>query len=165
MSILDPIEQLATSLGEVLQARKWTISCAESCTGGGVAFAITSVAGSSAWFERSFVTYSNAAKHTLLNVDESILESHGAVSRQTVEDMASGCAMASNANVTIAISGVAGPGGGTLEKPVGLVWFGFFIQGSVYSAQCNLAGDRKQVRLQAIKFALSKSLSLIESII
>ena len=156
-------DQLAASLGEVLQARNWTVSCAESCTGGGVAYAITSIAGSSAWFERSFVTYSNIAKHSLLDVDEAILESYGAVSKQTVENMAKGCAMASSANVAIAISGVAGPGGGTIEKPVGLVWFGFFIEGNVYSAQCNLPGDRKQVREQAIEFALAKTVSLIES--
>ena len=163
MSILDPIEQLAASLGEVLQARKWTISCAESCTGGGLAYAITSVAGSSLWFERSFVTYSNAAKHSLLNVDQAILETYGAVSKQTVKGMAKGCAMASRANVVITISGVAGPGGGTIEKPVGLVWFGFYIEGKLFSARTNLLGDRKQVREQAIKFALSKTLSLLET--
>ena len=159
------IDQLAVSLGATLQAKKWTVSCAESCTGGGVAYAITSVAGSSAWFERAFVTYSNPAKHSMLGVDEKILESYGAVSKQTVENMAKGCALASGANVAIAVSGIAGPDGGTVDKPVGLVWFGFYIQGNLYAVQCNLPGDRKQVREQAIKYALAKTLSLIEPLI
>lgn len=161
MNKITSTEQLATSLGDVLHTKKWTISCAESCTGGGVAYAITGVAGSSAWFERSFVTYSNLAKHDLLNVGEAILESFGAVSRQTVEEMAKGCALASSANVAVAVSGIAGPGGGTIEKPVGLVWFGFFIEGQVHSVKCQFPGDRNQVREQAVIFALSKTLALI----
>lgn len=165
MKRLDSPDQLATSLGQVLQARNWTISCAESCTGGGLAYAITSVAGSSAWFEQSFVTYSNSAKQVLVDVDEEILESFGAVSRQTVEAMAEGCAVTSRANVTIAISGVAGPGGGTIEKPVGLVWFGFFINGQIHSVKCQFAGDRTLVREQAVIFALAKSSTLIKSLI
>ena len=163
MKNFDRIEQLAASLGKVLQNKNWTISCAESCTGGGVAYAITSIAGSSGWFDSSFVTYSNSAKHLLLNVDEAVLASFGAVSSQTVEAMAQGCAAVSRANVAIAVSGIAGPAGGTAEKPVGLVWFGFFIQGREYSLKCQFEGDRASVREQAITFALTQTLSLIDS--
>ncbi len=154
--------QIAASLGAVLAAKGWTISCAESCTGGGVAYAITSTAGSSEWFERSFVTYSNTAKVSLLGVDENTLATAGAVSAQTVEEMVAGCARRSNAEVAVAVSGIAGPGGGSIDKPVGLVWFGFFIDGKVISKQVIFNGDRQQVRDQAIEFALSNTLKLVD---
>ena len=148
------IEQV-TKLGNLLRAKHWTVSCAESCTGGGVANAFTAVSGSSDWFERSWVTYSNAAKHELLGVSETILADFGAVSAQTVEAMAIGCAAQANAQLTVSVSGIAGPGGGSAEKPVGLVWFGVFCQGQCNSQKMQFSGDREAVRQQAIDFALA----------
>ncbi|WP_299073196.1 CinA family protein [uncultured Paraglaciecola sp.] len=155
------ISQLAQQLGHELLAKGWQISCAESCTGGGVGFAITTTAGSSAWFREGFITYSNDAKQSLLGVSEQTLIDYGAVSAATVEAMAVGAARKANAEVAIAISGVAGPGGGTLDKPVGTVWFGFFVQGEKISQKHLFSGDRHGIRLQAIEFALSNTLKLL----
>ncbi|GAB2697088.1 nicotinamide-nucleotide amidase [Aliiglaciecola aliphaticivorans] len=154
--LTESIDLMAQQLGQQLQQKGWTISCAESCTGGGVAFAITSVAGSSEWFKQSFVTYSNEAKHDLLGVRQEVLISFGAVSAQTVEQMASGCAQKSHAEVGVSISGIAGPDGGTEDKPVGLVWFGFYINGDIFTEKQIFSGDRHEVRLQAIEFALKQ---------
>ncbi len=159
--ISQSIANIAQQLGAQLNAKGWTVSCAESCTGGGVAFALTSVAGSSAWFERSFVTYSNQAKSELLMVDNDTLERWGAVSQQTVLEMANGCADKANANLAISVSGIAGPNGGTVDKPVGLVWFGFYLNGQSSSCHQVFKGNRETVRLQAIEFVLSRALSLV----
>ena len=157
----DPILLLASQLGEQLLSQAKTISCAESCTGGGIAYAITSTPGSSAWFNRSFVTYSNAAKHELLGVSEQTLTDFGAVSEQTVVEMVIGTASASNADCAVSVSGIAGPDGGTPDKPVGTVWFGFFIDGNVQAEKRVFTGDRQQVRADSIQFALQKALQLI----
>ena len=152
---------LASKLGEILVSRQKTISCAESCTGGGIAYAITSTSGSSGWFNRSFVTYSNQAKQDLLGVKAQTLEDFGAVSEQTVLEMAIGTAAASNADIAISVSGIAGPDGGSPDKPVGTVWFGFFVDGDITTDIQVFTGDRHLVRAKAIDFALDKMLQLI----
>lgn len=157
----DSIVNLATQLGQVLLSKNWQISCAESCTGGGIAYAITSTAGSSAWFNRSFVTYSNEAKQQLLGVTNATLEQHGAVSRETVLEMAAGTAKAANAEVALSVSGIAGPGGGSDDKPVGTVWFGFAVGDNFSSEKVVFAGDRYQVREQAIEHSLTRALQLL----
>ncbi|MGK0381588.1 MAG: nicotinamide-nucleotide amidase [Flavobacteriales bacterium] len=157
----EDITQLAQRLGNKLFAKGWQISCAESCTGGGVGYAITSISGSSAWFKKGYITYSNDAKQELLGVTEQTLIQHGAVSAATVEEMAAGAAKQANAEVAVAISGIAGPDGGTSEKPVGTVWFGFFINGQSMSQKQLITGDRQAVRIKAIEFALSSTLRLL----
>ncbi len=157
----EDITQLAQLLGNKLAAKDWQISCAESCTGGGVGYAITSVSGSSTWFKKGFITYSNEAKQDLLGVSEDTLNLHGAVSAATVEEMATGAAKHANAEVAIAISGIAGPDGGTPDKPIGTIWFGFFINGQNISQKQLISGDRQAIRIKAIEFALSNTLKLL----
>ena len=157
----EDITQLAQLLGNKLSAKGWQLTCAESCTGGGVGYAITSISGSSAWFKKGFITYSNEAKHDMLGVNEDTLNQFGAVSAETVEEMAAGAAKFANAEVAIAISGTAGPDGGTPDKPVGTVWFGFFINGQNISQKLQINGDRQAVRIKAIEFALSNTLKLL----
>ena len=149
------IERHVTQLATQLQQKNWSIACAESCTGGGIAYALTSISGSSAWFAQSWVTYSNQAKHDLVSVPLDTLEKYGAVSRQTVQAMAQGAARKAEAELAIAVSGIAGPSGGTKEKPVGLVWFGIFLSGSVACEQQIFSGDRHAIREQAILHALT----------
>jgi nicotinamide-nucleotide amidase len=158
----EDITQLAQRLGNTLSTKGWQISCAESCTGGGIGYAITSISGSSAWFKKGFITYSNDAKQELLGVSEDTLIQYGAVSAQTVEEMAEGAAKNANAEVAIAISGVAGPDGGTPDKPVGTVWFGFYINGQSISQKLLITGNRQDVRIKAIEFALSNTLMLLQ---
>ena len=141
------IYYLAQTLGNKLLANGWQISCAESCTGGGVGYAITGVPGSSAWFKKGFITYSNDAKHDLLGVTEDTLTQHGAVSAATVEEMAAGAAMQANADVAIAISGIAGPDGGTKLKPVGLVYIGI-KKGNKIIVQQNLFRNKNRILIQ-----------------
>lgn len=155
-------ELLAKQIGHILLQRRWTISFAESCTGGGLAYAITSTPGSSAWFKQSFVTYSNQAKQVLLKVDGQTLASHGAVSEQTVSEMARGCADRAQSEISIAVSGIAGPDGGSDDKPVGLVWFGFSVSGKLHTQKMQFSGDRQQVRQQAIEFSLNHLLQTLE---
>ena len=126
---------LATQVGEALKAHGLMLATAESCTGGGVAQAITEVAGSSAWFERGFVTYSNLSKQQMLGVRESTLMQHGAVSEMTVREMVEGALKHSNAQVALAVSGIAGPDGGTPDKPVGTVWFAWGLKDAETHAQ------------------------------
>jgi nicotinamide-nucleotide amidase len=155
------ISRFAQLIGDKLQQLNLTITCAESCTGGGLAYALTGVAGSSAWFNQSAVTYSNQAKQTLLGVSSRTLIAHGAVSEQTVSEMAKGAATLAHANMAISISGIAGPGGGTPDKPVGTVWFGFALEAEVQTRHQVFSGDREQVRLEAIQFALAEALNLL----
>jgi nicotinamide-nucleotide amidase len=151
-------KELASTLGEFLLASNASVATVESCTGGGLACAITEVAGSSQWFNQSWVTYSNHAKHSLVGVDQKVLDTFGAVSEQVVRQMAEKGAVLANADLCISISGVAGPGGGTEAKPVGLVWFA--IAGSAiehtYTFNRRFTGDRAQVREQAVVLALKK---------
>jgi len=135
---------------------------AESCTGGSLAAAITDIAGSSMWFERGYVTYSNAAKQALLNVKTETLNQHGAVSEAAACEMAEGALKNAHADISIAITGIAGPDGGTLEKPTGTVWFAFsFKQAETMTAMQYFQGNRNAVREQSVQFALEKLIELI----
>ena len=155
------ITQLAQLLGDKLVAKNWQITCAESCTGGGIGYAITSISGSSAWFKSGFITYSNEAKQDLLGVSAVTLSEQGAVSAATVEEMAKGAAVQAQAQVAVSVSGIAGPDGGTADKPVGTVWFSFFVDGQITSYKLQINGDRQAVRMQAIEFALTHTLKLL----
>ncbi|WP_405630983.1 CinA family protein [Pseudoalteromonas sp. Ld20] len=161
MELHQEIKTLAAQLGVILTDKCLWITTAESCTGGGVSYALTDTPGSSAYIDRAFVTYSNKAKQDLLGVNAQTLTHYGAVSEQTVLQMAEGASKAAHADISVAISGVAGPGGGTNDKPVGLVWFCIKIGNKVYSSQQIFAGDRAEVRSQAIVYALK---SVIEKI-
>jgi nicotinamide-nucleotide amidase len=130
------------------------LATAESCTGGMIAAACTDLAGSSQWFERGFVTYSNAAKTELLGVDAALLQQHGAVSEATVRAMAQGAVSRSHAQVGVAVTGVAGPTGGSPDKPVGTVWFGFMVDGQLTSELHRFGGDRAAVRAATVTWAL-----------
>ncbi|MFO8047112.1 MAG: CinA family protein [Halomonas sp.] len=145
---------LAERLGRSCREQGVMITCAESCTGGGVASAITAVAGSSEWFETGYVTYANAAKSRLLGVAEALLETHGAVSREVVEAMVAGACRDSGAALGVAISGVAGPGGGSAEKPVGTVWLAWGNDQDARAECHRYSGDRLAVREQAVREAL-----------
>ena len=149
------LHQLSRQVGEALGELGATITTAESCTGGWIAKVITDLSGSSAWFERGFVTYSNEAKHQMIGVDSATLETHGAVSEAVVREMAQGALYAAAADYSVAVSGIAGPNGGSAEKPVGTVWFGFASkkEGTVAHHQC-FDGDRDSVRRQATEYAL-----------
>jgi nicotinamide-nucleotide amidase len=146
---------LAAELGRVLLARGWRVSVAESCTGGLVAGAITSVAGSSDWFDMGFVTYSNAAKIQLLGVPEAMLATHGAVSEETARAMATGALARSGADLAAAVTGIAGPSGGTPAKPVGTVCFAWAAKGGAVEATTRrFDGDRAAVRAASVNVVL-----------
>ena len=138
------------SLAEMLQSRDMRLVTAESCTGGGIATALTDVAGSSNWFECGFVTYSNEAKVRYLEVAPVIIENHGAVSEETVRAMVAGAVNNSLGDIAVAVSGIAGPGGGSDEKPVGTVWFAWGDARYQVTRRFCFAGDRSEVRQQAI---------------
>ena len=146
---------LCATLAQRLSARGWALSCAESCTGGLIAAACTALPGSSLWFERGWVTYSNAAKTELLDVPESLIAQHGAVSEPVARAMALGAFQKSRAPVSVAVTGIAGPSGGSLDKPVGTVWLGWCVQGNLSSALYRFAGDRQAVREAAVWHALN----------
>ena len=151
----EELYQLAARAGQALQARGWRVALAESCTGGWVAKLLTDIAGSSQWFERGYVTYSNLAKQQDLGVSAATLEAHGAVSAAVVVEMAAGALRASGADLAVAVSGVAGPDGGTATKPVGLVWFALARRGGLGNSEMRqFAGDRAAVRLAAVHRAL-----------
>ncbi|MFT5116926.1 MAG: nicotinamide-nucleotide amidase [Kiritimatiellia bacterium] len=146
---------LSLELGQSLSRRQLTVTTAESCTGGGIAQAITDIPGSSQWFSQGFITYSNSAKQQLLGVNPQLFEIEGAVSQAVVEAMATGALKAANAELSIAISGIAGPDGGTVEKPVGTVWICWLEQHAIPVSQCfQFMGDRKEIRNQAVIEAL-----------
>jgi nicotinamide-nucleotide amidase len=148
--------QLSASVGEVCRERGLLIATAESCTGGWAAQVITHTAGSSAWFERGFVTYTNAAKTDMLGVPMDTIEASGAVSLETAAAMATGALQYSNALISLAITGIAGPTGGSPDKPVGTVCFGWCLRNELPSCQRRLfAGNRESVRRQSVIYALS----------
>lgn len=158
------IERLAARVGEALRARGWMLATAESCTGGWVAQAITSIPGSSGWFDRGFVTYTNAAKQEMLGVRAATLNAHGAVSEETVREMAEGALQRSHAQVAVAISGVAGPSGGTPVKPVGMVCFAWAMQGqATRSCTERFPGDRAEVRGRSVIRALRGVLDVLDT--
>lgn len=152
---------MARKLGELLSSRGWIVGTAESCTGGLLAAALTDVPGSSRWFEEGVITYANSSKQRLLDVPEESLEVYGAVSQQVVEAMVSGV-LSRGADVAIATSGIAGPDGGSIEKPVGTVWFAWALKGHISSARHEFEGDRQQVRERAVEYALTELLRLLE---
>ncbi len=152
---------LSQQLGQALLQNNATVTTAESCTGGGVASAITDVAGSSQWFGRGFITYANQAKHDMLHVPETVLSKQGAVSEAVVRAMVQGAAQLAGADYAVAISGIAGPGGGTEDKPVGTVWFAWLSPQGISSQVQILTGDRTAVREQAVKISLQKLLHMV----
>ncbi len=157
------LDALAIRLGDVLHRHHQMLVTAESCTGGWVAKILTDIPGSSSWFDRGFVTYTNQAKQDMLGVPAVVLEKHGAVSEQTVQAMARGGLHHSQADFSLAISGIAGPGGGTKEKPVGLVCFAWAQKRTaeaprVWSSHHVFTGDRDAVRRQAVATALQELL-------
>jgi nicotinamide-nucleotide amidase len=152
----EDLNGLAQRVGVVLGQHRLMLVTAESCTGGGIAAAVTAVAGSSAWFERGFVTYSNAAKREMLGVQESTLQAHGAVSEPVVREMAAGALRHSAAQVAVAVSGIAGPDGGTPAKPVGTVCLAWAGAGfPIHSETRHFAGGRAEVQRQSVAAALA----------
>ncbi|WP_035384756.1 nicotinamide-nucleotide amidase [Ferriphaselus sp. R-1] len=146
---------LAAQVGGLLKSHGMMLAAAESCTGGAVAAAITDIAGSSAWFERGFVTYANAAKVEMLGVNPATLDRYGAVSEATVREMALGALQHSHAHISLAISGIAGPDGGSPDKPVGTVWFAWARKhGEVVARLHLISGGRNVVRAQSVRVAL-----------
>jgi nicotinamide-nucleotide amidase len=155
----EELESILQRLAEEMRRRGWSVVTAESCTGGGMAAALTDMPGSSAWFDRGWVTYSNTAKMELLDVPADLLERFGAVSGPVAKAMAEGALRHSSAELAVAVTGIAGPGGGTLDKPVGLVWFAWGRRGqSVRTAQQRFSGDRAAVRLAATTWGLAELL-------
>lgn len=153
---------LSEQVGTALRGRGWTLVTAESCTGGWIAKAITDVPGSSAWFEQGFITYSNDAKMDLLGVQPGTLQTHGAVSSNTVSEMAAGALLRSPAHLVVAVSGVAGPDGGSIAKPVGTVWLAWATQDQPPLCRCyRFAGDRDRVRILAVMAALEGVLAIL----
>jgi nicotinamide-nucleotide amidase len=160
---MDVAHRLSARVGKVLKQRGLLLATAESCTGGWVSQVITSVAGSSAWFERGFVTYSNRAKQEMLGVRPETLQRYGAVSEQVVCEMAEGALVHSQAQVSVAISGLAGPEGGSPSKPIGTVWLAWALEGRQSRARAtHFAGDREMVRQQAVMAALQGIIETVE---
>ncbi|MEA9604742.1 MULTISPECIES: CinA family protein [unclassified Polynucleobacter] len=154
---------LTKTLAEILLSRNWTVSLAESCTGGLVSATLTELAGSSEWFERGYITYSNEAKTECLDVPAQFIESHGAVSEPVAKAMAEGARINSGSNVAISITGIAGPSGGAAEKPVGTVCFGWATENQTLTKTMYFDGDRQAVRQQATAFALTELIALLRS--
>ena len=148
-------------VADLLLKKNWLLVTAESCTGGLIAAACTDLAGSSAWFERGFVTYSNAAKTDMLGVDAALIAAHGAVSEPVVRAMALGAVAHSPAQVALAVTGIAGPGGGSPDKPVGTVWFAWALPNQVLTERRQFDGNRAAVRLATVQHALSRLVDLL----
>jgi nicotinamide-nucleotide amidase len=156
---VDLATQWVAPLADALRARAWRIASAESCTGGLIAAACTALAGSSDWFERGFITYSNAAKSEQLGVDALLIAQQGAVSESVVRAMAEGALLRSPADLVVAVTGIAGPGGGSADKPVGLVWLATARRGAATQAErLQLGGDRAAVRAHTVQIAFERLL-------
>jgi nicotinamide-nucleotide amidase len=161
---LDRVTPLVAALGDALRVRAWRLATAESCTGGLIAATCTSLAGSSDWFERGFVTYSNGAKCEQLGVDAALIAEQGAVSEAVVNAMASGALLHSHADIAVAVTGIAGPGGAVPGKPVGTVWLSVMQRGGAPLAErLQLRGDRASVRAKTVVLALQRLLALCET--
>ncbi len=159
----DELHDLAIQLGDKLCAHGWMLATAESCTGGWIGEVLTAIPGSSAFYERGFITYANAAKVELLGVPADTLAVHGAVSEETARAMAHGALMKSPVHAALAVSGIAGPGGGSREKPVGMVCYGWALRnGTLMSSTCRLDGDREEIRSRAVAAALRGMIELLE---
>ena len=161
--VLFRTEELKKKLFSILCEKNLKISTAESCTGGMIGASITSIPGISAYYECGFVTYSNEAKQKLIGVKKETLEKYGAVSAETVLEMAQGALLVSGADIAVSVSGIAGPGGGSEEKPVGLVYIGYAEKNKRLFKKLNLSGTREEVRLQTVKFALEMIINKIEN--
>jgi nicotinamide-nucleotide amidase len=158
----EAITRLARALGRACRRRGVDVATAESCTGGGAAEAITRISGSSAWFERGFVTYTNLAKKEMLGVSRRTLARHGAVSEEVAREMAAGALERSAADASVAITGIAGPTGGTRAKPVGLVWFAWGTRrGTLQARRFRFRGNRASIRRQAVVVALRGLIDLL----
>ena len=155
------LEANLTQISLRLLDRRHMLATAESCTGGMIAGACTDLSGSSQWFERGFVTYSNEAKAEMLGVPTGLIEQHGAVSEPVARAMADGALAHSRAQVSLAVTGVAGPTGGSDAKPVGTVWFAWCVGGETHSEMQHFAGDRAAVRVATVRYALKRLLSLL----
>lgn len=167
---MQSLEALSAALGHALQAKGWQLALAESCTGGMVSQAVTAIAGSSGWFDRGFVTYSNEAKVDMLGVAEKLIQAHGAVSEPVANAMALGAIQHSHAQISASITGIAGPTGGSLEKPVGTVCFGWAIKTDAEQPMKLIVetryfeGDRAAIRQQAASHALTGLLNLVNAV-
>ena len=148
-------------LAALLQDKGWMLATAESCTGGMIAAACTELSGSSNWFERGFVTYSNEAKTEMLGVEPALIDANGAVSEVVARAMAFGAVRHSRARVSVAVTGVAGPTGGSKDKPVGTVWFAFMVDGVLSSETRRFDGDRAAVRAATVRHAFARLLQLL----
>ena len=155
------VQCLCGIVANFLSKKQWMLATAESCTGGLIAAACTDLAGSSLWFERGFVSYSNAAKTELLAVPAELIAQHGAVSEPVARAMATGALAHSHAQVAVAVTGVAGPSGGSVDKPVGTVWFGWATPSGLFSECQHFAGDRAAVRAATVQHALTRLLALL----
>ncbi|WP_444815047.1 CinA family protein [Variovorax brevis] len=155
--------ELVALLADLLREKKWMLASAESCTGGLIAGACTEISGSSEWFERGFVTYSNDAKTEMLGIDPALIAEHGAVSEPVARAMVQGAVANSRALVALGVTGVAGPTGGTAEKPVGTVWFGWYVNGQVRSERRRFDGDRSAIRAATVRYALQTLATMIRN--
>ena len=155
-------QQQLQNLASNIATQNLKVTCAESCTGGLLAANLTRLPGSSAWFDMGFVTYSNEAKQQMLNVNPSTLAHYGAVSEEVVREMALGALISSKADYALSISGIAGPTGGSEEKPVGLVWFGLASKKRIWAESKIFNGDRDQIRAQAVQHAVQLLLSKLD---
>ncbi len=155
------VPDLVTALADALLRRGWMLATAESCTGGLIAAACTDRAGSSDWFDRGFVSYSNEAKADMLGVDPALIAGNGAVSQVVARAMAHGAVRHSRARVSVAVTGIAGPTGGSADKPVGTVWFGFMVDGMLTSEDQRFEGDRAAVRAATVRHALARLTALV----
>jgi len=162
MDVNHDIALVAARAGKVLQALGLLITTAESCTGGGIAQALTEIPGSSQWFDCGFVTYSNASKTSLLNVPETLIALHGAVSEEVAAAMATGALARAHAQVAVSVSGIAGPGGAVPGKPVGTVCFAYAARQLVHTETHHFSGDRHAIRTQAVIHALNRVLAFLE---
>ena len=159
--VADALDRLSVEAGQLFQARGWMLATAESCTGGGIAECITRTAGSSAWFDRAFITYTNESKTELLAVPAALIAAQGAVSEAVARAMAEGALAASRADLVLAVTGIAGPGGGVPGKPVGFVCFAWALRdGRCLSGHRQFAGDRAAVRRASIEHALAQAMAL-----
>jgi len=159
----EQLESQAQRLGDQLIQKGWSLVTAESCTGGWIAQTATAIAGSSAWFDRGFVTYSNRSKVEVLGVAESTIETYGAVSAEVAREMAYGALVAAKVEIAVAVTGIAGPEGGTLDKPVGTVWFGWCTKGKdpVSQMMC-FEGDRRRIRARTVVSAFAGLFGLLD---
>lgn len=156
------LEHVAAQVGAALVQRRWRLVTVESCTGGWLGQVVTSVAASSQWYDGGFITYSNESKQTMLGVSAFILEQYGAVSESTVRAMADNAVHRSRGDISVAISGIAGPAGGTPDKPVGTMWLAWYTRNGISRAKCvHLSGEREAVRAQAVWRGLHGILELL----